>query len=252
MMSPFNRYPLAAACGLLTAALSPPAWAAQLIANGGFEADKAVIQSPDPFTAWTAAEDGLVGGVAINAGNSTPASGRANVGAAAGVNYAVLDLAAPSRMSIAQQFTVGAAPVGSATLSFQWFATYGGTETAFITQPNGLDHTRRDSVLALRVDILREGASAFSTAADDLVFSGTFTAPLAGGPQPYLTFTQTFVGLAAGESYSLRFAAAANRGALGVGIDEVSLNVPSVPEPSSWALMAAGLALFGATARRRP
>lgn len=250
-MRPLNhRCRLAVAGALLALTLAPPAGAVQLIANGGFEADPAVIQSPDAFTAWKAAEDGIVGGVAINQGVVTPASGRATVGAAAGTNYAVLDLAAPSRMSITQGFTVGAVPSGPATLSFQWFASYGGAEPGFIVQANDLAYAGRAPVLALRVDILKAGAAAFSTATEDLVFSASFTAPLADGPQPYLSFTQSFAGLAAGESYWLRFAAAANRGPLVVGIDEVSLKVPSVPEAATWALMAAGLAIFGVTARR--
>lgn len=240
----------AIAGSLLALTLSPAAWATQLIANGGFEADAAVIQSPDAFTAWTAAEDGLIGGVAINHGLATPASGTATVGAADGQNYAVLDLAAPSRIALAQSFTVGAQRVASTTLSFQWFANYGGTESSFISGA-GLDHSARQPALALRVDVLKAGAAAFSTAAEDLVFSGYFTAPLASGPQPYVSFSQTFLGLAAGETYSLRFAAAANRGQLAVGIDDVSLDVNAVPEPSTWAFMAAGLALLVAVARRR-
>lgn len=241
----------ALAGGLLALALSPAAWAAQLIANGGFEADTSGTQSPDAFTAWAAAEDGLIGGVAINHGLTTPGSGTATVGAASGQNYAVLDLSAPSRMALSQTFTVGAARVDSTTLSFHWFANYAGSESAFIAGGDGLDYTGRQPALALRVDVLKSGATAFSTAAEDLVFTGYFTAPLGAGPQPYFAFTQTFLGLAAGETYSLRFAAAANRGPLAVGIDDVSLDVTSVPEPTTWALMAAGLALLGAAARRR-
>lgn len=245
-----HRCQFAVAGGLLALTLAPCAGAVQLIANGGFEADAGLIQSPDAFSAWAAAEDGIVGGVAISQGHAAPASGRATVGAAAGTNYAVLDLAAPSRMSISQGFTVGAAAAGPATLSFQWFASYGGTEPGFIQQPHDLAHAGRGTVLALRVDVLKAGAPAFSTAAEDLVFSGWFSAPLAAGPQPYVNFTQSFAGLAAGESYWLRFAAAANRGPLVVGIDQVSLNVAAVPEPATWALMVAGLAIFGVTARR--
>ena len=241
----------AIAGGLLALTLSPAAWAGQLITNGGFEADTAVIQSPDAFTAWAAAEGGLIGGVAINHGLDTPASGTATVGAASGLNYAVLDLAAPSRMALSQSFTVGASPVQSATLSFNWFANYGGTEAAFFAGGKGLDYAGRQPVLALRVDVVKAGAALFSTAAEDLVFSGTFTAPLAAGAQPYVAFSQTFLGLAAGETYSLRFAAAANRGPLAVGIDDVSLDLNPVPEPATWAFMAAGLALLGAAARRR-
>ena len=237
--------------GVLALSLSPAAWSVQIVANGGFEADAATLQSPDPFTAWKAAEHGILGGVAIASGDFTPASGSPTVGATSGLNYAVLDLAAPSRMAISQRFTLGAEPVKAATLSFQWFANYAGTETAFISGPSSLAYNGSQAVLALRVDILKAGASAFSTTADDLVFSGTFTAPLAAGPQPYVAFSQTFLGLAAGETYSLRFAAAANRGSLSVGIDDVSLAVKSVPEPSTWALMAAGLALHGVAARRR-
>lgn len=238
------------ASGLLALALSPAAWSASLLTNGDFEADAAVIQSPDAFTAWQAAEDGILGGVAINTGSSTPASGSPTVGAASGANYAVLDLAAPSKMSIWQSFAVGAIPVASATLSFQWFANYSGTEPAFINGPEGLDYTSDKAILTLRVDVLKAAAPAFSTSADDLVFSGYFNAPTAAGPQPYLSYSQTFTGLSAGETYWLRFAAAANRGALNVGIDDVSLAAAPIPEPATWAFMLAGLALVGAVARR--
>jgi hypothetical protein len=241
----------ALAGGLLALALSPAAWSAQLIANGGFEADTAVIQSPDAFTAWQAAEEGILGGVAINTGLVTPASGGATVGAASGLNYAVLDLAAPSRMSISQSFTLGAEPVGSMTLGLRWFANYAGTETSFIGGAAGLDYTSDSPVLSLRVDILKAGTSAFSTAAEDLVFSGDFAAPLSLGPQAYVGYSAPVYGLMAGHSYSLRFAAAANRGALGIGIDEVSLTTTPVPEPATWMLVCAGLAFMAAMACRR-
>ena len=237
--------------GLLALALAPAAWSQQVIQNGSFEADAAVIQSPDPFTAWTAAENGILGGVAINKGTIAPASGAATVGASDGKNYAVLDLAQPSQMALWQTFSIGAQPVASATLSFKWFANYSGAETAFIHGPQGLDYNSSDDVLTFRVDILKAGASAFSTAASDLAFSALLNAPLSGGPNPYLGFSQNVSGLVAGETYSLRFAAAANRGQLAVGIDNVALTVSPVPEPSAWALMAAGLSFVAFAIRRR-
>ena len=53
------RQALPAAAVSILVAFAGPASAANLIVNGGFEADAAVIQSPDPVTGWTASEVGL-------------------------------------------------------------------------------------------------------------------------------------------------------------------------------------------------
>lgn len=230
------------------------AGAAELILNGGFESQPDVIQSPDPITAWTAAENGILGAVVINTGTNSPVSGRETVGARTGTHYALLDLASPSQLALSQTFNIGASPLSAATLSFQWFANYYGPETGFINDAaDGLDF-ENFPVLTLRVDILNAGASAFSTAPDNLLYSQFLQTTLSEGPNGYLGFSQSIGALdnfLVGRDYTLRIAAAANTQQLLIGIDDVSLSVTPVPEPQSTALLLAGLTTLAAVARRR-
>jgi hypothetical protein len=80
--------------------------------------------------------------------------------------------------------------------------------------------------------------------------SQTFTTPTTGTVNDWYHETMSFV--AAGSSTAVTL-----QGASGfhyIGLDNVSVelgSVPSVPEPETWALMAAGLALLMAAPRRR-
>jgi len=233
-------------------AVAVPASAANLIVNGGFEADAAVIQSPDPVTGWTASEAGLLGGVVVNSGSVSPVSGSTTPGANSGNYYGLLDLAAPSHMAFSQTFAVGAQPLKSASLSYSWFASYaadpsvGGNRT-------GLDSTSNDDVFTIRMDILRSGASAFSTDTADLVFSNYYTAPIGQLSSAWTVYASAIPAdaLMAGQIYTLRFAAASNRGPLIAGIDDVTLNVSAVPEPEAWLMFMAGLGIVAGVARHR-
>ena len=255
----FSRVPFVCAgfAVLAITTAASPASAAELLSNGGFEANAALVQSPDPVIAWKADELGLIGGVLVNFGLSSPVSGYATVGAASGSYYALLDLASPSQMALSQSFNIGATSGQTAALSFDWFTNYQGSEAAFLNGTAGLDYTAGDTfapVLTLRVDILKNGASAFSTAAADIVYSQFLQTTLGSGPSPYGSFSQVVTGfgdLLAGQNYTLRIAAAANTASLMVGLDNVSLNVSPVPEPEGWAAALAGLALLGAVKRRR-
>ncbi len=228
--------------------------ATDLIVNGGFEAGASNVQSPDPITGWASAERGILGGVMVLSGNESLVSGGATVGAASGKNYALLDTAGNADLALLQRFTVAQA-LQSATLSFDWFANYGGTQAGPVGQAFGLDHTTGgsyDANVHIRVDILKDGASDFSTAATDLIWSGAADT-LSKGPNNY---TQAQISLdsslfEAGKNYTLRFAAVSNDGSLIAGLDNVALNVEvsPVPEPQSWALMAAGLGLLMASRR---
>ena len=236
---------------LALASVSVPALSAQVILNGGFEADAVVIQSPDPFTNWGSAEDGIIGAVSINQGSITPSSGTATVGAAGGTNYAVLDLASASSLAISQSFVVGPQAVSSAVLSFSWFGSYAGQQTTFLNGIEQLDWTGSAPVLTFRADIVKQGSAAFSTSASDVVFSLPVAGPIGNGLQGWNTNTINVTGLQAGGAYVLRFAAAANDNALVVGLDDVALNIAPVPEPTTWAMMIAGLFLVGGIARKR-
>ena len=247
-----RRLALPVAVMSVLTAFAVPATAANLIVNGGFEADSAVIQSPDPVTGWTASEVGLLGGVVVNSGSVSPVSGSATPGASSGNYYALLDLAAPSQMAFSQTFAVGAQPLTSASLSYSWFASYAG-DPAVGGNRSGLDSTSNDDVFTIRVDILKSGAGAFSTDAADLVFSNYYTAPIGQLPSAWTVYSSTIPAdaLMAGQRYTLRFAAASNRGPLIGGIDDVALNVSAVPEPQAWFMLLAGLGIVVGVSRHR-
>ena len=247
-----RRWALPAAVMSVLTAFAMPATAANLIVNGGFEADAAVIQSPDPVTGWTASEAGILGAVVVNSGSVSPVSGSTTPGANAGSHYALLDLAAPSHMAFSQTFAVGAQPLKSASLSYAWFASYAG-DPAVGGNRTDLDSTSNDDVFAIRIDILKSGAGAFSTDAADLVFSNYYTAPTGDLPSAWTVYSTAIPAdaLMAGQIYTLRFAAASNRGPLIGGIDEVALNVSAVPEPEGWVMILAGLGIVAGVARHR-
>ncbi len=240
--------------GAVALALSGQVLAANVIQNGGFEADGHFVQSPDAISAWQVAEDGIFGGVMVDNSLVSPVSGYATVGAASGAHYALIDLLAPSRASLSQTFTLGAGAVQSATLSFDTFVNYAtiGAENAFSDAAQGLS-LDVDNV-QLRVDLLKAGADAFSTQAVDLLRSFAVSPALVAGPNPYqhYEFSLADLGLQAGQSYTLRFAGVNTLGAMQVGVDNVALNVTAVPEPESFALALVGVGLLlGVKARRR-
>ena len=247
-----RRLALPVAVMSVLAASAVPATAANLIVNGGFEADAAVIQSPDPVTGWTASEAGILGGVVVNGGSVSPVSGSATPGANSGSYYGLLDLAAPSHMAFSQTFAVGAQPLKSASLSYSWFASYAG-DPAVGGNRTGLDSTSNDDVFTIRVDLLKSAAGAFSTDASDLVFSNYYAAPIGQLPSAWTVYSSAIPAdaLMAGQLYTLRFAAASNRGPLIGGIDDVSLNVSAVPEPRAWLMILAGLGVVAGVARHR-
>ena len=247
-----RRLALPVAVMSVLAASAVPATAANLIVNGGFEADAAVIQSPDPVTGWTASEAGILGGVVVNSGSVSPVSGSATPGANSGNHYGLLDLAAPSHMAFSQTFAVGAQPLKSALLSYSWFASYAG-DPAVGGNRTGLDSTSNDDVFTIRVDLLKSGAGTFSTNASDLVFSNYYAAPIGQLPSAWAVYSSAIPAdaLMAGQLYTLRIAAASNRGPLIGGIDDVALNVSAVPEPEAWVMFLAGLGIVAGVARHR-
>ncbi len=62
---------------------------------------------------------------------------------------------------------------------------------------------------------------------------------------------QTLDLTASGASSTLRFAAAGNSDSLGTSLDKISLVAAPVPEPETYGMLLAGLALVGAVARRK-
>ena len=236
---------------LAAIALSPQAMAAtQLIQNGGFEADG--METTMPLN-WQTFADGIIGSVTTATGPVSPISGYATAGPYAGSYYGLLDAAFPSNNALIQTFsTVGA--VTSAVLTFRLFVNDQNPLGASVNN-TGLDYTTGGSFAPnqhTRVDLLRGGASPFDTGAG--VVRSMYLQGDGGisSPNPYQKFTFDLTqDLAAGGTFQLRFANVANQAALQTGVDNVSLLVAAVPEPSTYALMFAGLGLIGTVVRRR-
>ena len=243
--------------------LTSHAMADEVIVNGGFEAtgiDEYDIQG------WNVAEAGAFGSVLLENDGITNVSGRNNVGAAAGVNYALLDAYTLSNQALYQTFTTGA--VSSATLSFSMFVNNqsangtqirdAGTGAALLDYQTGGSFDPNQHV---RVEILNAGAGTFSTATSDIAqtfyVGGSNGSSVIGGDvaNPYVNYTFNVSALlATGGTYTLRFASVANEGQLQLGIDNVSLQITPVltpvPEADTYAMLLAGLGLIGFATRR--
>jgi hypothetical protein len=228
------------------------AHAAELVTNGGFEADGGETWDP---TGWQAFADGLVGSIVATDANVSPISGYATAGADQGAHYALIDAALPSASALVQRFV--APTLTQATLSFSLFGNDQGDGVPYV-DTTGLDASTGGADRPnqhMRVDILSAGASAFDTGA------GVLRSFYVGGPNGrgygdspnawnHFSFDVTDL-LAAGGTFQLRFANVANQAAFQTGVDAVSLSVTAVPEPGTWALTFAGLGLLGLAARRR-
>ncbi len=226
-----------------SAALSTPAFAAELITNGGFETGT--------FAGWSSnVQSGSNGNRTIAAvGASGPISGSPTAANGAGGNFfALSDQGGPGAYSLTQLFTI-ASGTTSAILTFQMFNQ--NQAGAGSVNPAGLDYTFSPNQHA-RVDILTAGASAFSTAPGDIV-ANLYLGDDGSGVQPYLNYNFNLLGLGltAGNSYQIRFGQVDNQFFFQQGVDNVSIIGSAVPEPASWALMIAGFGLVGGAMRRR-
>ncbi len=230
---------------------SAHAGAAELIQNGGFEADGAFTYAP---SFWSVAEWGGLGAVAADSASSglSHASGYAISGPASGNYYGSIDAFTAGAFTLSQGFTTGA--VKSASLSFKMFVN----DQSADGHPNlssNLDWTAGKDLNYARVDILKAGAGAYATGTDvvkSLYIGGATGRKFDPQYNPFRTYTFDLTDvLAPGGSYVLRFATATNVAAMQMGVDDVSLQVTAVPEPDSLALMIAGLGVMGTIARRR-
>lgn len=223
------------------------AHAANLIQNGGFEADLAVSYSP---SGWQVFESGAIGGVAATNGTIAPASGWSTIGAASGNNYGIIDAYSLGGYALSQSFSTG--QIASATLNFSLFIN---SSDAAIVNASGLDFTTGgtyDANHQMRVDLLSAGADPLHTGSSVLRSFDLGNANALNTVNNYTNYSFN-VGsdLAAGGNYVLRFAAVTNIAQMQVGIDNVSLNVTAVPEPESYAMLLAGLGLLGSIVSRR-
>lgn len=215
--------------------------AIELITNGNFETGT--------FAPWTTADAaGGSGAWFIDVpGTTTPFSGQTTIGSAAnGSFYAVTDQGGPGTHVLLQTFVV---PVGvtSLTLSFDMFVN--DYDAGPIINPAGLTHTAGPNQHG-RVDILTAGAGAFSTAVADVVSNHYLGVDPGVDPHAFTSYTINLTGLAAG-TYQLRFGEVDNQLFLNMGVDNVSIQAESVPEPGSLAIVTFGVMGLGAIGYRR-
>jgi hypothetical protein len=222
---------------------SPARSATELIVNGGFETGT--------LDGWLSSyQAGSDGAWFAASGTTTPLSSFATVGPASGNFYAVTDQKGVGAHVLSQSFTL---PQNSGTtfLSFNMFRN-NQTDRGGSVDPIGLDYTAAPNQHA-RVDILKDGASVFSTAAGDIAFA--VVAPGVGAavlPNDYTHYSLDLSSaLSGGGNYTLRFGMVDNVDYFHVGVDDVSLTVATVPEPVSLSMLLAGLGALGLVARRR-
>lgn len=217
-----NRFGYTLFAGILTVAL--PAWSNQLITNGDFETGD--------LTGWTVTDVNSPGSWFAENVPITPLSGHSTVGPAGGSWYAVSDQFGPGIHALTQSFTV---PIGtvSLNLSFQMFVN----DWAGSTDCGAGLNISSGAVECGRVDILTGSASPFDTGAGDisnLYLGSDGTNP----PFPYTTYNFNLTGLLTpGNTYQLRFAEADDELWFNQGVDNVSLQAVTTPEPASILLL---------------
>jgi hypothetical protein len=237
----------ALACALSTRASAQP------ITNGGFESGLA---------GWTRADQiGSDGTFFVQSGTTSPLNGFPVPAPPEGLQAAMTDSGAGGAHVLYQDFVVPTNILGG-SISFDLFLNNGADN--FYT-PASLDWaaTNQNGRLNLnqqaRVDILTASSDPFSVAAGDVLqnlFQTHPGDPLVSGYDTVPTDISALLLAHAGETLRLRFAEVDNVSFFNFGVDNVSLSVQAVPEPSSlWMagalILACGGPLGLARVRRR-
>jgi len=238
--SPKQLCVAAAVASALLVAIAQPAAGAPVLTNGDFETGS--------LAGWT--ETDQLGGsgswFASTPGAATPLSGIATSAAGGsphGTTYAVSDQGGPGSHALTQSFTVGA----GLSLVLNWDMFINNSDSGpFGT---GLDYTVTPTQVG-RVDILSAGAGAFDVGAG--VLQNCFLGGTPGSiPNDFAAQScDISATVAGGGTFQVRFAETDNQLFFNMGVDNVSINVQGVPEPTSLALLL-GVGLAGLAASRR-
>lgn len=199
----------------------------ELISNGGFESGS--------LSSWTVVDQpGGSGSFFIDdATGGTPYSGQASVGPASGRFYGVSDQSGPGAHALIQKFTLPATGINQAILSWKMFVNdWSGAGP--IVNPAGLDYTAQPNQHG-RVDLI----SATAADTDPLTTSVGVLAnfylsvdPAQTLPNSYTNYSfDIFPYITPGGTYAVRFAEVDNLSFLNLGVDDVSVQVDSVPAP---------------------
>lgn len=228
---------LAAAACTATGAL-----AQELIVNGGFESS---------FTGWTTADQlGSDGSFTLQTGAASPVNAFPVPLPPGGLTAAMTDQQAGGSHVLYQDIFIPSG-ITAASLSFSLYLNNGaGTyfTPSFLdwaaTSPTGSQVLNQQA----RIDFIAQSASPFSTAPGDVLlnlFQTSTSTPATLGYTTMTTDVTAFLQARAGQTVRLRFAEADNVNFFNMGVDNVSLAIPS---PTAAGLLGASTLLL---ARRR-
>lgn len=189
----------------------------QLITNGGFETG---------LTEWTVTTSAGSGGSWFaDTTTSTPLTGNPTVGPFAGTGYAVTDQFGPGTNALSQTYTV---PEGTTSLAL--------TFNMFVNDWNSVTGTANINAL-----ILDSGGNPVTGAGTLQTLVSTDLLVSGGDPNPYVLYSFPITGFVSGGMYLLDFMETDNVTSMNVGVDNVSLDATTVPEPCSLALLLGAL-----------
>ncbi len=228
----------------IAAAAAPTASAAPLLINGGFESG---------MSAWTRVDQlGSDGSFAHQSGTSSPANGVPVPAPPEGTFAAMSEGQAGGSRVLYQDFLV---PLGvtAGTVSFQLFIDNDSLATDFfVPDPATLDFATIALNQQARVDIMTVSADPFSVAGADVLlnlFQTNPGDPMTSGYSLVSADISALLAANAGQTLRLRFTAVDNVAPLRVGVDAVSIETGTVPEPTTLAML--GLASLLVGVRRR-
>ena len=221
---------------VLALALSASAGAQNVIVNGGFESGG--------LTGWTRnVWSASNGDLRAATGTTGFLSGLPTVGANTGSFYALTDQRGPGAYELWQSFSLSNA-ASSATLSFYLSASNRATTIV----GSSLNPFGGFANQHITVDLFSGSPAAFSTGGLQNFYLGSQL----GVANPYGLFQFDVTSLLnAPGTYTLRFAEVDNWGYHHMAVDDVSLDVSTVPEPTTFVLFGAGMAALAIVSRRR-